>query len=294
MNCKCGTCYEYVENKIGSVFEKFGHLISSHPWKIIIAVVLVNGLLGIGMIRLETDIDVSRVYTPMNSQAAQDESKIQTIFPDKSGSDFYSHQLVIDGRSATVLLQPTTGNILNIPFLDQVKQLDTFIKSIKGNKDGTEIKYSDICALRNNNCVVSGSLFLEDEFRTAVQASNVAYPYFVMSTGQVVSYSTLISGTEQTGGNLTKATHLKLQYYLRSDTSGFIESAEAWQEAFVEKMKGYSNNEFEAAFAHSDSLSEELNANINGDIKLFSVTFTLMITFACCATYSARHDCIGE
>ena len=294
MTGKCCSCYETVENKIGGVFEKLGQLISCHPWKIIIIVVLVNGLLGIGMIRLETDIDVSRVYTPENSQAAQDESKIQAIFPDKSGSDFYSHQLVIDGRSATVLLKPNDGNILDVDFLTQVSALDTAIKSVTGNNDGAVVNYEDICALRNSNCVVSGSLFLSAEFRSAVQSNNVAYPFFTLSSGEVVSYSTLVSGAEVAGGLLTKATHLKLTYYLRSDTNAFTESAAAWQEAFVEKMESYSNDKFDFAFGHSDSLSEELNSNLSGDIKLFSVTFTLMITFACCATYSARHDCIGK
>ena len=72
-------CYDRVEGKIGTVFENLGYFISNHPWKIIFVAVMVNGLLGIGILKLETDIDVGRVYTPMNSQAVKDEEVLQEI-----------------------------------------------------------------------------------------------------------------------------------------------------------------------------------------------------------------------
>lgn len=290
----CCQCHQVVEDKIGGYFEKLGHLISRHPWKIIIIMILVNGLLGIGIMRMEKDIDVSRVYTPANSQAAQDEAKLLGIFPDKSGSDFYLHQLILYHKSVKVILKPKTGTILDIDFLDQVRAFDSYINSIKGNKSGNEVIYTDICALRNNKCVISGSLFLTDEFRTAAFNNSVSFPYFILRSGEVVSYSRLLSGAVQNNGKLTKATHIKLQYNLRSDSNDYIKMSKVWQEALVEKLTTYTNDEFDFAFSHSDSMSEELNSNIVGDIKLFSLTFTLMITFACLSTYSYRHDCIGN
>ena len=282
-------CYDRVEGKIGSAFETIGHFISKHPWKIIIVAAMVNGLLGIGMMRLETDIDVSRVYTPMNSQAVKDEEVLKEIFSDKSGTDFYTHQLVISGKSAVVIIKPNGGNILDIPFLNECARLDGMIRSVSGQRNGNSVEYNDICARRSNKCVVDGDIFLSSDFLTAVTNQNVSYPTFGITT-----YSSLVANAVVQNGILTSGSYLMMEYFLRSDSDDLLLSAEAWEEEFVEEMKKFSSDEFDFAFSHSDSLSEELNGNIKGDITLFSVTFTLMITYACLATYSAKHDCVGK
>ena len=282
-------CYDWVEEKIGSAFEKLGHLISKHPWKIIIVVAMVNGLLGIGMMRLETDIDVSRVYTPMNSQAVKDEGILKGIFQDRSGTDFYSHQLVISGKSAVVIIEPNGGNILDVAFLNECARLDGVIRGVTGQRSGNSVVYNDICARRSSNCVVDGDIFLSPDFLTAVNNQIVTYPTF-----QFTTYNSLVAGAVVQNDTLMSGSYLMMEYFLRSDSDDLLLSAEAWEEEFVEEMKKFSSDEFDFAYSHSDSLSEELNGNIKGDITLFSVTFTLMISYACLATYSAKHDCIGK
>ena len=282
-------CYEKVEGKIGTAFEKLGYFISSHPWKIIIAVALVNGLLGIGMMRLETEIDVSRVYTPMNSQAVKDEETLKGIFPDKSGSDFYSHQLVLSGKSAVVIIKPNGGNILNVPFLTECRRLNQVIHNITTTLNGNSVYFSEICSRRSNSCVVEGDIFLSSEFLSAVQNQNVTYPSFLYT-----QYGSLVADAVVNNGSLQSASHLMMKYFLRSDSDDFLKLSEAWEKEYVEVMKTFSSDTFDFTFSHTDSLSEELNGNIQGDITLFSVTFTLMITYACLATYSAEHNCVGE
>ena len=282
-------CYDTVEEKIASVFEKLGYFISNHPWKIIISVVLVNGLLGIGMMRLETEIDVSRVYTPMNSQAANDEETLKGIFPDKSGSDFYSHQLVISGKSAVIIIKPNGGNILNVSFLTECARLDRVIRNITTTVHGDTVKFNEICSRRSNSCVVDGDIFLSREFLSAVQKQNVTYPFF-----QHTLFESLVADPVVINGSLRSASHLMIKYFLRSDSDNFLEQSDAWEKEFVKVMKTFHSDEFDFTFSHTDSLSEELNGNIQGDITLFSVTFTLMITYACLATYSAKHNCVGN
>lgn len=287
-------CYDTVEEKIGSFFETLGKVIAKHPWKIIVVVCAVNGLLGIGMVALKTDIDVSRVYTPMNSQAIKDEAVVLTHFPDKSGTDFYHHQAVIEAKVATLIVKPIFGNILNTSFLDECKRLDSVIHNVIGLNNGRQVKFDDICARRRNRCVVSGELFLSKEFRQAVEHNNVTYPNFQLASGEKISYDSRVAGAIYDNGYLRNATHLSMQYFLRSDTTDLLQSTEAWSEKYVENFKAFSSDAFDFAFSHTDSLGEELNANVGGDITLFSVTFTLMIVYACFATYSARHDCIGK
>ena len=284
------TCFSTVENVIGDVFERLGFFIAKHPWKIIVSVLLMNGLFGIGMLKLEQDIDVSRVYTPMNSQATKDENIIKTLFPGNRNTDFYAQQVVADSRSATLILKPNIGNILDVSFLEEATKLHKSITLINATSDdGSFITFESICAKRSGNCFVTGSVILSPSFKTAVKASNVTYPLF-----NHINYESAITGLEVTASNLTKATFMKLTYNLRSDSIDQRVAVEHWQSEFLNYLETFSASEFDFAYSHSGSLSLELNVNIGGDIGLFSATFTLMITYACLATYSAKHDCIGK
>ena len=50
-------------------------------------------------------------------------------------------------------------------------------------------------------------------------------------------------------------------------------------------------NETEIAYSTSESLERELEKNTNGDIHLFAVTFTLMLTYASLASASSFLSC---
>jgi hypothetical protein len=56
-------------------------------------------------------------------------------------------------------------------------------------------------------------------------------------------------------------------------------------------METFQSDNFDIAYSHFNSMDEELDRNIKGDITLFSITMTLMITYACVATLSSRLVC---
>jgi predicted RND superfamily exporter protein len=64
---RCNTIYETVERKIGSVFAKYGRFVSHHAWKIIVATIIINGALGIGMMRLQSNTDAENLYLPQGT-----------------------------------------------------------------------------------------------------------------------------------------------------------------------------------------------------------------------------------
>lgn len=292
----CCSFHEKAEAAIGGLFEKFGRFISKYPIQVIIIMVLVNGLLGIGMLRLETDIDVSRVYTPQGSQAAKDEEKILGIFPDKSAEEFIGYQVVIQSEDVTVLVAPNIGNILDTTFLSELSKIVDLVNTTTAVYNGETLTFDKLCARYGGRCVIDGDVFLTAHFLLHVNSTNVTYPQFVNENGVPVTIESLLGNAEynQTTTYLTKATHLKLTFNLRSDSIDWIEKVREWQEKFIERMAAFSNPQFDFAYAHSDSLSSELNANIGGDIVLFSVTFTLMITFASFATYPVSNDNVGK
>lgn len=67
---KLNSVYEYVENKIGGAFASYGRFVSRHAWKTIIITILVNALLGAGMMNLSSDIETDNVYLPQSMYTA--------------------------------------------------------------------------------------------------------------------------------------------------------------------------------------------------------------------------------
>lgn len=64
---KLNRAYEYVEGKIGGAFADYGRFVSRHAWKIIIITIIVNAVLGIGMSKLQSDIETDNVYLPQST-----------------------------------------------------------------------------------------------------------------------------------------------------------------------------------------------------------------------------------
>ncbi|XP_060574340.1 patched domain-containing protein 3-like [Ruditapes philippinarum] len=288
--------YNVVEEKMGSVFTKYGKFVSRHPWKVILVTVLVNGLLGLGMIRLNVVVDVERVYTPIGSQASKDSTKVKNLFPDLSGSNFIGYQMPDMGKYAEIIVIPNGGNILNERFLKALRVFHTFLLSIETNDiNGKTVKLSDICAISFGKCVIDGDLFVDNQFINILNTSNaISFPYFNHTVRGPIYYEQNVGGAIVNSSQLQLASMLLLRVNLRTDSSYFTETAKKWQKNFVSKMKVYSSSDFNIAFAHSESLSEELNENVMGDITVFSITFTLMITYACVATLTARCDVVGQ
>ncbi|XP_052816274.1 patched domain-containing protein 3-like isoform X3 [Mya arenaria] len=285
-NC---VCHEKVENAIGEAFHRYGRLIFRHPVKIIVMILILNGALGAGMIKLKEDIDVSRVYTPMNSQATKDEEFIIALFPDQSGTEFYSYQTVNQPRYATVYVRAVDGNVVSQSNFYKLKTIVDIVNGTVG-----EVPFDQTCARRSGACVIDGAVLLTSHFSAFAAANNVSYPYFNDENGIPTDIAPLLGEANVRDKILQEAKYLKLQFYLRSESSYDIEKIQAWQDKFIENMENFRSSDLEIAYAHTDSLGNELNANIGGDIALFSATFTLMITYACVATFAASNDCVAN
>ena len=295
MGCNCNKVYNVVESKIGNAFAAYGRFLARHPWKFIFFGILINGLLGIGMIRLDSVTDSETVYTPIGSQSSVDKAKVEQIFSDLSGTNFIGIQMPDLGRYGEVVVKPKQGDIFDTDFLNELKTFHATLLSISTeDENGNTVPLSDICAKRYSNCAIDGDVFVDNEFSTAASSGPISYPYFIHSTRGPIYYEQLVGGVTVSGGSMQSATMLKLRINLRTDTEYYINTAKNWQNSFLIKMQDNKATHFDISYAHTDSLSEELDKNISGDIVFFSITFTLMITYACVATMTARCDCVGQ
>jgi predicted RND superfamily exporter protein len=290
------TCYDKVENGIGGIFSRYGRFVARHPWKIILTGFILNGLLGIGMLKLNIVIDVERVYTPIGSQASKDSDKVSDIFPDLSGTNFIGYQMPKFGRYGEVIVIPKSGNILDGEFLTQLKELYYFLLSIDTTDENKKtVTLNEICARSYGNCSIDGDVFVDTQFIEEVNSSSdIPFPYFNHSSRGQIYYEQIVGGFIISSNTLVSAKMLIMRVNLRTDSDYFTETAKNWQNSFLAKIKEFSSNHFDISYSHSDSLSEELNENVSGDILIFSITFTIMITYACIATMTARCDVVGQ
>ncbi|XP_045200386.2 patched domain-containing protein 3-like isoform X2 [Mercenaria mercenaria] len=191
---KCNSVYQCVERKIGGIFAKYGRFVAAHAWKILIVSILVNGGLGIGMMKLELDNDASN-YLPSGTQAEEDEKRIEGLFPDLDYSNFDSLRLIYGGPWVRLIVRSKSGNLLTRQMLEQVQSLTNAIQNITADDGyGQTVTFTDVCAKINGHCAVGGQLFVEEEFLSAVDIDTVTYPEFNTSTRGMVYYAPRLGG----------------------------------------------------------------------------------------------------
>lgn len=285
----CLTCYNKVEEFIGTKFESYAGFVCKHPWKFIFIPLIINGLLGIGLVNLKSDNDVERIYTPMNSQASKDRSTLRKIFGDFSAKNFYTQSQIESGIYGDIIFEAKQGkNILGNLYLSEMKEVYGKISSLQFTDSvGSLSNLSKVCARRDNACVVDGQVIFNPWFQSNLNANTIPYPGSGNTSLQGIFGDVVVSN-----GILTNASFVKLRYHLKHETQTNKDDNILWMASYIKKMEKITTNHTNIYYAHSESLDEELNANIGGDIVFFSLTFTLMIVYATTAT--SNYKCVSD
>ncbi|XP_056011583.1 patched domain-containing protein 3-like isoform X2 [Ostrea edulis] len=261
-------CYLRHEEKIGRLFGLYGRFLERHPVKILVIVIAMNCLLGLGMLRLEVESGAERLYTPVNSQASKDRDYLENIYP--SERDFKS----VDAWEVLILTKDR-GNMLTSAFLDDIKSVDNYIRNlIFITASEAASTFTELCLNRIGVCLVSGDIFLSNDFTQNMLANNITYPIFKQT-----SLSSLLASPSASNGLLTSAIGVKLTYYLRS----------GYSDQFINAIPGAIVTISELAYSCSSALDDEIEKNIGGDILFYVLTLALMMTYASIAT--SRMNC---
>ncbi|XP_064603084.1 patched domain-containing protein 3-like [Liolophura sinensis] len=270
-----------------NVFSKYGRFVGAHPWWFIVSSIVVNGVLGVLLLGIQSVNDVEKVYVPTGNQAAKDRHAARTMFPDKSGTSFYPQHVIDDGKFGEVIFTSAVGsNILTGPVITEMAEISRKIKTFSfTDSNDSRVDFETACARLLGNCVVSGEFILKKEFLSDLNNNKVSYPDYNNGV-QNVDLSLYLSGVGHTNGTLYAAKYLKLRYNLRQDTPQNTILSGQWEEEFLSQMSAMTTNTTltDLAYAVSDSLNVELTENSGGDIMWFSLTFTLMITYASIVT----------
>ncbi|VDI80305.1 Hypothetical predicted protein [Mytilus galloprovincialis] len=273
--------HQAIDNKLGDLFERYGRFIARHPWKIVIIVCIINAGSGIGIMELKQESGIDQ-YVPTGTTAKKDQTMVNTLFTINTSVNFNIQSLSDLGQYGEVIIEMKNGgSILNYSNWKHLKDLYAFINNISiEDTSGSILLYPDLCARADSKCVVGGSFVFEHKFILDLNTSKITYPTYNVSTGHTILLDKFIGDVKTEGGFISHASSIKFRFNLQGES---FDLSRKWEEKFVERMSSFSNAYITVKYSHSDSLSEELSKNISGDISVFSVTFTLMIVFACFA-----------
>ena len=261
----CDTCYRKVKRVIAGVFRVYGEFVGRHPlWFIVLPIVIFGGL-GAGLVALDEEKDLEKVYFPMDSRAMKDRQYVRDTFPDLSNVSYNAFSRSDASKAVVLLFKSKSGQ--TIFDSSTITEIATFVNRVKSlNSSGKA--YIDVCAKSSTKCVVDGEFALDTNFQSAVAARNVTYPFY-----NNMDLRTSISGETLNGGKLVKATVLKFSFTLAED-------ADDWKSEFLAYAEDLDPTYTEVTYETPESLGEELDKSTKGDITFFSVTITLCCIYA--------------
>ncbi|XP_062588601.1 patched domain-containing protein 3-like [Saccostrea cucullata] len=271
-----------IENLFGKLAEK----ISIYPVPIMVLCIIVNLLLIIGILGMKVENDIEKLYTPIDSQAIQDRDTVQNLYGDPTDRHFHSYQLSNFGLyGAVMILSKNLSDIKKQAYVDEINNIHGIVSAITvENKT-----YADLAPGSDPLEGISGSVILSQSFQDNFVINNITYPLFGRNL-----LSPFLAQAISESNKLTSVVGIKLQYYLRQNNASVIQLSKTWEKAFISKMENLKTNLTQIAYVYSDSIEKELNKNINSDIPLFAVTFSLMMTYANLASLNANFNNVAN
>ncbi|XP_061178078.1 patched domain-containing protein 3-like [Saccostrea echinata] len=286
-------CYTAHDRKIARLFGRYGRLIARHPWIFIICSIILNLLLGIGLLRLEFENDLETQYLPENNQASKDRDIVRSVFESSNHENYQIHSLADVGYFAEVIIRSKNGgNVFDANAHREVQKIHNLItKNVlivdQSNKNSS---YESLCAKSNNKCVIFGEELLSAEFIRNLQNKNVTYPVYK----ETVLLSAMLGKVVTDGDRLVSAGMLKLRYYLQKHPLEQGHLSERWVKEFVTFIQSTRTNYTELAYTYHSALDDEVTKSSMAEAHLFMITVGLMVVYASITTAGRRVDCVYD
>lgn len=268
------------DGMLHNMFNKYGKFVGKNAVSTILLCILLNGLLGLNIIWMKKTNDI-KIFTPYNSRAHEESIEVKQQFPDFSGTNFYEQSLLDTGIYGNLIVKTKNGsNIMNSVYQHDLNNLFNTVRNISISSDGVNYSYEDLCAKRKNKCAFNDFILESNFFWNQVTIQNVTFPVFYDKTGMHILTQTFGGVEMNKDGEVKSVKAFKVSFFLRQDSKFYTELANKWEDKFMQTFKSYKSDCFQIAFSYSNSLASELNANTDVDIRYFSLTFSLMITYA--------------
>lgn len=177
--------FERVNRFYERIFAGYGRFLAKYYILTIVCAFFLNLFLSAGMLRFNMIKDSDTLFMPVDSQARIDERNVKHLYNSSAmmTSDFFIHQLLDLGTWAEVNFQTCKPgeNILHVDYLSEIKRLNEHLldkakvvvnltaNSSSDYEDLGHVKqrvidFEEVCARRNQRCLIDGVDLLTPAF----------------------------------------------------------------------------------------------------------------------------------
>ncbi|XP_074625467.1 patched domain-containing protein 3-like isoform X3 [Acropora palmata] len=296
VNCCCcptklNPCYwwslfcSWYLHALGKLFGCLGKGIARHPFAIITACILFVSFCSVGFIWFESENRTVKLFIPQRSQSINDLNTAEKYFQVKN-------------RDEIILLVASSNqsNVLAPRCLHEVFKIHRAIMALPSYAEHCVTLSGDKAKSVEDCMMISPLEFLQYEeknleHKTLAQiqeALNNAYENtsILMRNGRPIqfNFNRAFGSVSRKGGRITGAKAIQLIYVIRDpEDEGTSKQVLLWEKTFLDKAFSLVDTLscFEVYYSSERSLDDAIAESTGSDITLVSVTFSLMITFAC-------------
>ncbi|XP_070553523.1 patched domain-containing protein 3-like [Ptychodera flava] len=277
--------FDWLERRLSSLFYRLGKFIGRHPLPFLTVSMIAAGVFGSGMVFFYEDNDLEYLYTPENSQAAKDRDMAERLFPLKDG-EFHPVRQTREGRYGRLIFAATDdGDVLRENTMREILEVDQSVRGIGVTFDDEKYIFDDLCGKWDGRCYHNAILQLYNDDGTRINNNSFTYPVYSADGLLPVFLGGSLGGAEfyEDQETVKSATVLHLVYHLKYGSRDDDAKSRAWEREFLDVMSQYESENIEIAYLVSQTQELELEGTVSV-IPLFSITFTVLITFSvlCC------------
>uniref|UniRef100_A0A7N5JE94 Patched domain-containing protein 3 n=1 Tax=Ailuropoda melanoleuca TaxID=9646 RepID=A0A7N5JE94_AILME len=296
---RCHT--DCLETPLSRTFGRLGWEVGSHPWIFLLAPMVLTAALGTGLIYLPKDEEenLEEQYTPIGSPAKAERRFVQGHFTANDSYRFSISRKSTEVNFACILAVSNTASLLEQEILEEISRLDDVVQNLYVTEEnGTQIRYSQVCAKNQGLCVPSNPLLSAWQMNKNLDLRNLPFPIFSQA-GQPIYLAGTIGGTflgKRTGMAqlLMKAKAMRLLYYLQTEDGEVNELSKRWLIHFLNQFSNIERSlaleKIQVVYFTSLSRQLEFEATSMTVIPLFHLAYLLIILFAITSCY--RCDCV--
>ncbi|XP_067049553.1 patched domain-containing protein 3-like [Acropora muricata] len=269
---------------LGKLFGCLGKGIAKHPFATITACILFVSFCSVGFIWFETENRTARLFIPQRSESVNDLNTAEKYFRVKNRDE------------VILLVTSNQSNVLAPRCLHEVFKVHRAIMTLPSYTEycvtlsGDKAKSVEDCMMINPlEFLQYKERNLDNKTLAQVQeALNNAYGNTSILTrnGRPIqfSFNRAFGSVSRQGGKITGARAIQLIYVIRDpEDEDASKKILLWEKTFLDKVISLMDTLscFEVYYSSERSMDDAIAESSGSDITLVSITFSLMITFAC-------------
>ncbi|CAD5117817.1 DgyrCDS6566 [Dimorphilus gyrociliatus] len=277
------TCrHDIAERALSKLFRKYAVLVSNYTLPFILVPLVITGICGAGLYRLEKESDSEYLYTPQNSLAKTERDKIGKLFP-QADSVYDSLRATYLGSYAGLIINhKNRDNLYTRQNIEYIMKINKQVRAFK-TKDG-KTSYDDVCEERNGDCMQNSFLTaILDDDSSNVNKFPITYPIYELDIGGGndsvnINLSPEIGGvTTNNNRQITKIEAIELRFFVSNSEDC---NCDAWLASFLDNVDGINHPDLILHKVTSNTIEDELSRSATAVVSKFSILFTLLISFS--------------